>query len=33
MKDLKNTIIAVASDHAGFERKQAVLAWFREKDR
>jgi len=28
MKDLKNTIIAVASDHAGFERKQAVLAWF-----
>ncbi|HSM49602.1 MAG TPA: RpiB/LacA/LacB family sugar-phosphate isomerase [Draconibacterium sp.] len=31
MKDLKNTIIAVASDHAGFERKQAVLAWFREK--
>jgi ribose 5-phosphate isomerase B len=32
MKDLKNTIIAVASDHAGFERKQAVLAWFREKE-
>ena len=31
MKDLKNTIIAVASDHAGFKRKQAVLAWFREK--
>jgi len=29
MKDLKNTIIAVASDHAGFERKQAVLTWFR----
>jgi ribose 5-phosphate isomerase B len=31
MKDLKNTIIAVASDHAGFERKQAVLVWLREK--
>lgn len=31
MKDLKNTIIAVASDHAGFERKQAVLAWLSEK--
>ena len=31
MKDLKNTVIAVASDHAGFERKQAVLAWFMEK--
>lgn len=31
MKDLKNKVIAVASDHAGFERKQAVLAWFREK--
>ncbi len=31
MKDLKDKIIAVASDHAGFERKQAVLAWFREK--
>ncbi len=31
MKDFKNKIIAVASDHAGFERKQAVLAWFREK--
>lgn len=31
MKDLKNIVIAVASDHAGFERKQAVLAWFREK--
>ncbi len=31
MKNLKDKIIAVASDHAGFERKQAVLAWFREK--
>ncbi len=31
MKDLKDKIIAVASDHAGFERKQAILAWFREK--
>ena len=31
MTDLKNKIIAVASDHAGFERKQAVLAWLREK--
>jgi ribose 5-phosphate isomerase B len=31
MKELKNKIIAVASDHAGFERKQAVLAWLREK--
>lgn len=31
MKDLKNIVIAVASDHAGFERKQAVLAWLSEK--
>ena len=32
MKDVKDKIIAVASDHAGFERKQAVLAWFNEKE-
>jgi ribose 5-phosphate isomerase B len=31
MENLKNKIIAVASDHAGFERKQAVLEYFRKK--
>lgn len=31
MRDLKNKVIAVACDHAGFERKQAVLAWFKVK--
>ncbi len=31
MKDLKNTVIAVASDHAGFEKKQVILNYFREK--
>jgi ribose 5-phosphate isomerase B len=31
MTDLKNKVIAVASDHAGFERKQAVLLWLSEK--
>ena len=27
MDTLKNKVIAVASDHAGFERKQAILEW------
>ena len=31
MKDLKNKIIAVASDHAGFDKKQVILKYFREK--
>lgn len=31
MINLKTTVIAVASDHAGFERKQAVLKYFRDK--
>jgi len=31
MKDLKNIVIAVASDHAGFEKKLAILNYFRNK--
>lgn len=31
MKDLKGKVIAVASDHAGFEKKQVILKYFREK--
>lgn len=31
MKDKKNKIIAIASDHAGFEKKQVVLKYLREK--
>ena len=31
MKELKEKIIAVASDHAGFEKKQVVLKYFRDK--
>ncbi len=31
MENLKDKVIAVASDHAGFERKQAVIAWLTEK--
>ena len=31
MKGLKGKIIAVASDHAGYEKKQVVLKYFREK--
>jgi ribose 5-phosphate isomerase B len=31
MINLKTTVIAVASDHAGFERKQSVLKYFKEK--
>lgn len=31
MKDLQGVVIAVASDHAGFERKQTILKYFREK--
>ena len=30
MKNLKNKVIAVASDHAGYEKKQVVLKYFRE---
>jgi ribose 5-phosphate isomerase B len=32
MKDLKGKIIAVASDHAGFEKKQVILKYFKEKN-
>jgi len=31
MDNLKNKVVAVASDHAGFERKEAVIAWLSEK--
>ena len=31
MNKIKNKIIALASDHAGFERKQAVIKYFEEK--
>lgn len=31
MKDLKNKIIVVASDHAGFDKKQVILKYFQEK--
>jgi ribose 5-phosphate isomerase B len=31
MKEIKNKIIAVASDHAGFEKKQVVLKYLEEK--
>ena len=31
MKDLKGKIIAVASDHAGFDKKQVILNYLREK--
>lgn len=31
MNDLKGKIIAVASDHAGFDKKQVILKYFREK--
>ena len=31
MKDLKDKVIAVASDHAGFDKKQVVLKYFKEK--
>ncbi len=30
MKDLEGKVIAVASDHAGFDKKQVVLKYFRE---
>jgi len=32
MKNLKNIVIAVASDHAGFEQKQVILKYFKEND-
>jgi ribose 5-phosphate isomerase B len=31
MKNLKNKVIAVASDHAGFDKKQVILKYFKEK--
>ena len=31
MNDLKNIVIAVASDHAGFDKKQVILKYFKEK--
>lgn len=31
MKDFKGKVIAVASDHAGFEKKQLILNYFNEK--
>jgi ribose 5-phosphate isomerase B len=31
MINVKKTVIAVASDHAGFDRKQAVLRYFKDK--
>ena len=31
MKDFKNIVIAVASDHAGFDKKQVILKDFKEK--
>jgi len=29
MKDLKGKVIALASDHAGFEKKQIILSYFK----
>lgn len=31
MKDFKGKVIALASDHAGFEKKQVILNYFKEK--
>lgn len=31
MKDLKGKIIAIASDHAGFEKKQVLIKYFKAK--
>lgn len=31
MNDLKGKVIAVASDHAGFAKKQVILKYFKEK--
>ncbi len=31
MMDLKGKVIAVASDHAGFEKKQVILHYFQER--
>jgi ribose 5-phosphate isomerase B len=31
MKDFKGKVIALASDHAGFEKKQVILKYFKEK--
>ena len=31
MKDLRGKVIALASDHAGFKRKQVIVNYFKEK--
>lgn len=31
MKDLKDKVIAIASDHAGFDKKQVIIKFFKEK--
>lgn len=31
MNDLKGKVIAIASDHAGFEKKQVIINYFKEK--
>lgn len=31
MKDLRGTVIAIASDHAGFDKKQVIINYFKEK--
>lgn len=31
MNELKNKVIAVASDHAGYDKKQVILNYFKEK--
>lgn len=31
MKDLKGKVIAIASDHAGFEKKQVIINYFNNK--
>lgn len=31
MKDFKGKVIAIASDHAGFEKKQVILSYLKEK--
>ena len=31
MNDLKGKVIAIASDHAGFEKKQVIIKYFKEK--
>ena len=31
MNDLEGTVIALASDHAGFDKKQVIIKYFKEK--